>query len=94
MCLNILFHAHGQVNNIVKDIRNIVRNDSRIITKLHRRIFLDKITHEDCRIYVSFYVEAASREAFMSVKQDLLLAFVDCVERNDAKLAVPRTTVR
>ena len=30
----------------------------------------------------------------MAAKQDLLLAFVDCVERNGAKLAVPRTTVR
>lgn len=29
----------------------------------------------------------------MTVKQDLLLAFVDCVERNGARLAVPRTTV-
>jgi hypothetical protein len=30
----------------------------------------------------------------MAVKQDLLLAFVDCVERNGAKLALPRTVVR
>ncbi len=130
-----------QANTIIQDIRRIVRNDQRIITKLHRRIFLDKLTHEDCRIYVSFYVgenarkhqtssaltiqnpvpycsvcgryvstraclmvlascllvcvpaEAQNREAFMTVKQDLLLAFVDCVERNGARLAVPRTTV-
>jgi len=34
------------------------------------------------------------RDAFMAVKQDLLLAFVDCVERNGAKLATPRRTVR
>jgi len=38
-------------------------------------------------VYVSFYVEAANRDAFMAVKQDLLLAFIDCVERNGAKLA-------
>ena len=30
----------------------------------------------------------------MAVKQDLLLAFVDCVERNGAKLATPRAVVR
>jgi hypothetical protein len=29
----------------------------------------------------------------MAVKQDLLLAFVDCVERNGAKLAQPRRVV-
>jgi hypothetical protein len=44
-------------------------------------------------IYVSFYVEATNRDAFMAVKQDLLLAFIDCVERNGAKLAKQRLEV-
>jgi hypothetical protein len=124
-----------------------VRNDARIMNKLHRRVFLDKIGMEDVKIYISFYVEASNRDAFMAVKQvsvhgrswpsgafmavgtrtpplplasaplsctytstlltssppllcniclpkqDLLLAFVDCVERNGAMLAVPRTVL-
>ena len=41
-------------------------------------------------LYVSFYVEAVNRDAFMAVKQDLLLAFIDCVDRNGAKLAKQR----
>jgi mechanosensitive ion channel protein 1/2/3 len=72
---------------VVSDIRKILRQDNRIIQKLHRRVFLDKVTREDASIYVSFYVEAANRDAFMAVKQDLLLAFIDCVERNGARLA-------
>ena len=44
-------------------------------------------------IYVSFYVEATNRDAFMAVKQDLLLAFIDCVGRNGAKLAKQRLEV-
>ena len=46
-----------------QDIRRIVRNDGRVLTKLHRRIFLDAITHDACRIYMSFYVDAANRWA-------------------------------
>jgi len=38
-------------------------------------------------------VEATNRDAFMSVKQDLLLAFIDCVDRNGAKLAKQRLEV-
>jgi len=49
-----------------QDIRRIVRNDSRIVNKLHRRIFLDKITHDDVKIYLSFYVEASNRCALGS----------------------------
>jgi mechanosensitive ion channel protein 1/2/3 len=76
-----------RVSAVVADIRKILRQDSRIIQKLHRRVFLDKVTREDISVYISFYVEAANRDAFMAVKQDLLLAFIDCVERNGARLA-------
>lgn len=76
-----------KVTDIVSDARKILRQDNRIIQKLHRRVFLDNVTKEHCRIYISFYVEAANRDAFMAVKQDLLLAFIDCVERNGAHLA-------
>ncbi|GAX82316.1 hypothetical protein CEUSTIGMA_g9745.t1 [Chlamydomonas eustigma] len=94
-CENISIRVQDvdKANSIIQDIRRIVRNDTRIINKLHRRIFLDKITHDDCKIYLSFYLEAASKEAFMAIKQDMLLAFVDVVERNGAKLATPRTLV-
>ena len=76
-----------KVTDIVSDARKILRQDNRIIQKLHRRVFLDAVTKEHCRMYISFYVEAANRDAFMAVKQDLLLAFIDCVERNGAHLA-------
>ncbi len=45
-------------------------------------------------MYVSFYVEATNRDAYMAIKQDLLLAFIDCVERNGAKLAKQLLLVR
>ncbi len=48
---------------------------------------------QECKIYMSFYLEAANREAFMALKQDLLLSFVDVVERNGAKLATQRMLV-
>ena len=43
---------------------------------------------------MSFYVEATNRDAYMAIKQDLLLAFIDCVERNGAKLAKQLLQVR
>eukprot|EP00983_Pelagomonas_calceolata_P112746 1159915-Pelagomonas_calceolata.AAC.4 len=81
-------------NAIAQDIRRIMRSDTRVMNKLHRRVFVDKITKEDVQIYMSFYLDAANRDAFMAIKQDLMVSFVDCVERNGAKLAQPRTVVR
>lgn len=78
---------------VVADMRKIIRQDPRIIQKLHRRVFLDEITRDQVSIYISCYVEAPNRDAFMAVKQDLLLAFIDCVERNGARLARNRLQV-
>ena len=78
---------------VVADMRKIIRQDTRIIQKLHRRVFLDKVNREQVSIYISCYVEAPNRDAFMSVKQDLLLALIDCVERNGARLARNRLQV-
>ena len=78
---------------VIADMRKLIRQDQRIIQRLHRRVFLDKMTREQITIYISFYVEAANRDAFMSVKQDLLLAFVECIDRNGAYLARNRLQV-
>eukprot|EP00798_Chlamydomonas_sp_ICE-L_P011587 gene11587-34289_t len=78
-------------NQIVQDIRRIVRNDTRVIARLHRRAFLFNVNQNGCKIYISFYVDASNQDSYMAMKQDLLLAFIDCVQRNGAKLASPHT---
>lgn len=82
-----------KVGNVIADMRKFIRQDQRIIQRLHRRVFLDKVTRDQITIYISFYVEAANRDAFMSVKQELLLAFVECIDRNGAYLARNRLQV-
>lgn len=69
-CRSVLCHAVPcRVGHAAQDIRRIVRNDARIMNKLHRRVFLDKIGLEDVKVYISFYVEASNRDNFMAVKQ-------------------------
>ena len=78
---------------VVADMRKVLRADPRIIQKLHRRVFLERVDRDQATVYVSFYVEAANRDQFMAIKQDLLLAFLDCVEQNGAALARNRLVV-
>ena len=39
----------SRTNAVVADMRKIIRQDPRIIQKLHRRVFLDKLTREQAR---------------------------------------------
>ncbi|KAL6767682.1 hypothetical protein ACKKBF_B36230 [Auxenochlorella protothecoides x Auxenochlorella symbiontica] len=88
--LGIRVEDTRRVEAVVNDMRKILRQDTRVIQRLHRRVFLDKITRDQATIYTSFYVEALNRDSFMAIKQDLLLAFRDCVERNGATMALNR----
>lgn len=36
----------GKAAAVVADMRKIIRQDPRIIQKLHRRVFIDKLTRE------------------------------------------------
>ena len=84
----------SKVRSIVSDIRGFVRRDDRVIKKLHRRIFLDSISENGIvRIFTSFYVSAANRDQYLSIKEDVLFELVDIIARNQAELAVPTSNI-
>ena len=52
--------------NTTSPCRPALVQDPRVLQKLHRRVFLDKLTRDEATLYISFYVEAANRDAFMA----------------------------
>lgn len=82
-----------KVASIVRDMRTLMNRQTNVIKNLHRRVFLDKVTRDQVSIYISCYVAAPNRDAFMNIKQEMLLGMVDCIERNNAKLARNRLHV-
>jgi mechanosensitive ion channel protein 1/2/3 len=68
--------------------------DARVLPKLHRRVFLDKVHRSELTIYISFYIEAANRDAYMATKQEIFLQFALACERHGAQLASNRHQVR
>jgi len=53
----------SRTNAVVADMRKIIRQDPRIIQKLHRRVFLDKLTREQARPALTGAAEARRRAA-------------------------------
>ena len=82
-----------KVEAIVSDMRRIIRQDARVLQKLHKRAFLDEINREYISIYISFYLEATNRDAYMSLRHQLFLDFVDCVQRNGGEVAEKKLIV-
>lgn len=54
---------------VVADMRKVFRQDPRIIQKLHRRVFLDKITQEQvCRPYYALQFSSCFMVTIMSLR--------------------------
>lgn len=45
-CAGLRVDDIGKAAAVVADMRKIIRQDPRIIQKLHRRVFIDKLTRE------------------------------------------------
>jgi mechanosensitive ion channel protein 1/2/3 len=71
---------------IIGGMRRIIRDDVRVLPKLHRRVFLDKVNRNELTIYISF-IEAANRDAYMATKQEIFLEFAMARDRHGAQLA-------
>lgn len=87
MSLPIRVRDVKKVENIVGDVRRIIRQDERVIQRLYRRVFLGDISEEHVNIYIAFYMEMTNRDAYLAARQQMTLAFIDCIERNGAQLA-------
>lgn len=49
VCTGLRVDDVGKASAVVADMRKIIRQDPRIIQKLHRRVFIDKLTREQVR---------------------------------------------
>jgi mechanosensitive ion channel protein 1/2/3 len=46
LCSGLQVDDMSKAAGVVADMRKVFRQDTRVIQKLHRRVFLDKITQE------------------------------------------------
>eukprot|EP00793_Prasinoderma_coloniale_P003851 PRCOL_00003228-RA len=82
-----------KVDTVVRDFRAYLRNAEFVIQGgpgMHRRVFLYEIKPEACLVYVSCYVEAANRDAYLNSREALILQFARCMERAGVRFAAPR----
>lgn len=58
----------NKVSPIIQDMRKILKSDNRVLSRLHRRVFLSKITQEHVDIEVSFYLECNNRDMYLALR--------------------------
>lgn len=83
----------GKAGAVVADMRKIIRQDPRIIQKLHRRVFIDKLTREQaslCSILRSDRAFGSPRARLFFQIQDMQSATRGSVDIGDSWSAMHR----
>jgi hypothetical protein len=83
-----------KINDMIKDMRLFMTKYDKVIGQLHKRVFLDKVTRDQISIYMSCYLSAPNRDAFMNYKQELFLGLLSVIKAHGAKLARNYLNVR
>ncbi|PIN01163.1 hypothetical protein CDL12_26331 [Handroanthus impetiginosus] len=87
----------AKINNIVADMRKVLAKNPQVEQqKLHRRVFLDNINHENQAlvIMVSCFVKTSRFEEYLCVKEAILLDLLRVISHHRARLATPIRTVQ
>ncbi|XP_021743730.1 mechanosensitive ion channel protein 2, chloroplastic-like [Chenopodium quinoa] len=87
----------NKMNIIVADMRKVLAKHPQIEQqKLHRRVFLDNINHENqaLLIMISCFVKTSRFEEYLCVKEAILLDLLRVISHHRARLATPIRTIR
>uniref|UniRef100_A0A803LK48 Uncharacterized protein n=1 Tax=Chenopodium quinoa TaxID=63459 RepID=A0A803LK48_CHEQI len=87
----------NKINIIVADMRKVLAKHPQIEQqKLHRRVFLDNINHENqaLLIMISCFVKTSRFEEYLCVKEAILLDLLRVISHHRARLATPIRTIR
>ncbi|KAL2892995.1 Mechanosensitive ion channel protein 2 chloroplastic [Bienertia sinuspersici] len=87
----------NKIHNIVADMRKVLAKNPQVEQqKLHRRIFLDNINHENqaLLIMISCFVKTSRFEEYLCVKEAILLDLLRVISHHRARLATPIRTIR
>ncbi|GKV23514.1 hypothetical protein SLEP1_g33226 [Rubroshorea leprosula] len=87
----------NKIHNIVADMRKVLAKNPQVEQqRLHRRVFLDNISHENqaLLIMVSCFVKTSHFEEYLRVKETILLDLLRVISHHRARLATPIRTVQ
>ena len=81
------------VQNIVKEIRNMLIEHPRIDKNLTLLVYLDEFGDSSLNIFVYTFTDTADWEEYLAIKQDVMFKIMEIVERNGSSFAFPSESI-
>ena len=83
----------NKMKSIISDVNLILSDNVNIDQSQKAKVYFKTFSASSCDFFIYAFTLTKDWEEFLSIKQDILLEVAEIIEKHDAEIAYPTTTV-
>ena len=91
--IGIRYDDLNKLKDIIQDVNNILENNMDIDQTQKAKVFFKSFSASSCDFFIYAFTITKDWEEFLRIKQDVLLKVAEIIEKHNAEIAYPTTTV-
>jgi MscS family membrane protein len=91
--IGIRYDDLNKMKDIIEDVNNILENNIDIDQTQKAKVFFKSFSASSCDFFIYAFTITKDWEEFLRIKQDVLLKVAEIIEKHNAEIAYPTTTV-
>ena len=91
--IGIRYDDLNKMKDIIQDVNNILENNIDIDQTQKAKVFFKSFSASSCDFFIYAFTITKDWEEFLRIKQDVLLKVAEIIEKHNAEIAYPTTTV-
>ena len=91
--IGIRYDDLGKMKSIINDVNLILSDNINIDQSQKAKVYFKTFSASSCDFFIYAFTLTKDWEEFLSIKQDILLKVAEIIEKHEAEIAYPTTTV-
>ena len=91
--IGIRYDDLSKMKSIINDVNTILSKNDKIDQSQKAKVYFKAFSASSCDFFIYAFTLTKDWEEFLSIKQDILLKVAEIIEKHDAEIAYPTTTV-
>jgi len=91
--IGIRYDDLSKMKSIINDVNTILSKNDKIDQSQKAKVYFKTFSASSCDFFIYAFTLTKDWEEFLSIKQDILLKVAEIIEKHDAEIAYPTTTV-
>lgn len=91
--IGIRYDDLGKMRSIINDVSLILSDNASIDQSQKAKVYFKTFSASSCDFFIYAFTLTKDWEEFLSIKQDILLKVAEIIEKHEAEIAYPTTTI-